>query len=356
MSETVDRLSRRTAKSGKLDYSPTEVLHETSQTRLTAVAWFIPHDSSPDELRVKIEGFTRRGKQPWALDKEKTIRLTEHACRQLHKFIGSHMALATADSTGDYLMLRMADGQVALGNHDPQQVVGALMQVLSQPDLVRHLAGTELTHELASALRGSLRLQEMRAAVAQLRAHLDGGEASEQVYQTWCENHCWAFGNAYVMRDSVRCISPGDNLDLLLPGVFAGYRDLVELKRPDKDVLVYDKAHRNYYFGSEVSKAIGQCHRYLDVLHEAAERGLRDHEEVVAYHPRATIVVGRSHDWNEQQQRTLHGLNRRMNGITVMTYDHLLAQGERLLEMMAPSEEAAGPEPGGMTDEEDITW
>jgi hypothetical protein len=123
-----------------------------------------------------------------------------------------------------------------------------------------------------------------------------------------------------------------------LPNVIAGYRDIVELKRPDKDVLLYDPAHKNHYFSAEVSKAIGQCHRYLDILHEAAKHGLLDHKEVVAYHPRATIVIGRSNGWDEEQQRALHGLNRRLHGITVMTYDHLLAQGERLLDMMSPGQ------------------
>ncbi|MCC8471884.1 Shedu anti-phage system protein SduA domain-containing protein, partial [Xanthomonas phaseoli] len=180
-----------------------------------------------------------------------------------------------------------------------------------------------------------------------------GREVGEQVYQAWCEKHCWAFGNAYVIRDEVRNISSGDSLDLLLPNIIAGYRDIVELKRPDKDVLVYDSAHRNYYFSADVSKAIGQCHRYLDILHEQAKHGLLDRKEVVAYHPRATIVIGRSNEWDEEQQRSLHGLNRRLHGISVMTYDHLLAQGERLIEMMSPSASEALV-PAAIDD--DIPW
>ncbi|HDS1612464.1 TPA: DUF4263 domain-containing protein, partial [Stenotrophomonas maltophilia] len=188
------------------------------------------------------------------------------------------------------------------------------------------------------------------------RSTLGRGESAEQVYQSWCERHCWAFGNAYVVRDEVRAITTGDNIDLMLPSVIAGYRDIVELKRPDMDVLLYDRAHKNYYFSADVSKAIGQCHRYLDMLHDFADKGLVDHKEVVAYHPRATIVIGRSHDWTDEQQRALHGLNRRMHGITVITYDHLLAQGERLIEMMVPTAglEAAAVE--AVEPDDDIPW
>jgi hypothetical protein len=91
-----------------------------------------------------------------------------------------------------------------------------------------------------------------------------------------------------------------------------------------------------------VSSAIAQCHRYLDVLHEEVRQGLpRDHPEIVAYHPRATIVVGRSETWSETQQRALHGLNARLHSITVMTYDHLLAQAEALLANLTPRPDTA---------------
>jgi hypothetical protein len=73
-------------------------------------------------------------------------------------------------------------------------------------------------------------------------------------------------------------------------------------------VLHYDRAHRNYFFSQDTSRAIGQCHRYLDVLHEEAAQGLRDHPEIVAYHPRAIVVIGRSVTWDADTLRALHGL------------------------------------------------
>lgn len=124
-----------------------------------------------------------------------------------------------------------------------------------------------------------------------------------------------------------------------------GHRDIVELKRPDMEVLVYDETHRNFYFAAEASKAIGQCHRYLDVLHEKASKGLDDHPEIVAYHPRATIVMGRSHDWLADKSKALHGLNRRLNGITLITYDQLVAQGERLVAMVVDDSAESSKDP-----------
>jgi hypothetical protein len=136
------------------------------------------------------------------------------------------------------------------------------------------------------------------------------------------------------VRDEVRSISATDSVDFLMPSVLGGLRDIVELKRPDMTVLSFAASHRSYYFSADVSKSIGQCHRYLDVLREEAVHGLRDHPEVIAYHPRATIVIGRSSGWSDDQHRALRGLNARMSGITVMTYDHLLGQGQRAVDLL----------------------
>lgn len=322
---------------------------------MVVVPFFVPH-SDHTELAVKIVTYIKNAPPlEWSVVEEKSISMKEEAARRLLAALRDHLKVAGEQEDGSYLLIRVSEGTAQLGNHDPAKVAQALTNVLAQEDVLQHLVDTELSSELVTALRGAIRLKEMRAAVAQLRELLNSGERSEHVYQKWCETHSWAFGNAYVVRDEVRQISEGDSLDLLLPSVIAGYRDIVELKRPDMAVLNWDDTHRNYYFAADASKAIGQTHRYLDVLHEVASKGLRDHPEIVAYHPRAIIVIGRSDQWREERLRALHGLNRRLSGITVMTYDQLLAQGERLIQMLEspPSdEEFEVPEPYWDDDEE----
>lgn len=213
------------------------------------------------------------------------------------------------------------------------KIITAVVAALGQKGIGARIASANLTDEFVESFRVAIRVAELKKAVDELRRHLDAGTTSENVFQDWCERHSWAFGNAYVARDPLRNISPGDQLDLLLPTIL-GFRDIVELKRPDMAVLRYDKSHRNYYFSAESSAAIGQCHRYLDVLHEEAAKGLRDHPHIVAYHPLARVVIGRSREWDPEKTRALHGLNRRMHGITLMTYDHLLEQCEQLLKTL----------------------
>lgn len=140
-------------------------------------------------------------------------------------------------------------------------------------------------------------------------------------------------------------MSRTDDVDILLPRVLTGYRDIVELKRPDHPVLRHDPGRGVYRWSSEASQAIGQCHQYMDHLHEDAAGGLRGRPEIVAYHPRATIVIGRSTDWPDDAHRALAGLNQRLVGITLMTYDHLLAQGEELIRLFTAEAEASADSP-----------
>jgi hypothetical protein len=333
--DSVHAVTREPAARTNVSYSEATVLSETSKRRIVMVPFFIKH-TDRTELATKIITYQKAPPpNEWAILEEKSVSLSEAASRELYRALGVHLSVAKENTDGSFLVIRIAEGTAALGDHDPTIVAAALMRVLAQPEIVSHLQEAELGDALIGALRGAIRLREMVSAVQELRTHLSEDQGDEAVYQNWCQRHTWAFGNAYVMTDEVREISPGDHLDLLLPSVITGYRDIVELKRPDSNVLMYDSAHRNFYFSADVSKAIGQCHRYLDVLHDVAASGLRDHPEIVAYHPRAIIVIGRSAGWSEDKLKALHGLNSRLTGLTVMTYDQLLAQGERLVELLS---------------------
>lgn len=331
------KITIREASSGKVRYGNSVVLHESSRQRITFLPYFISR-SDHIELAIKIQTFEKQhGPNSWSLTDKKSVNLGGNATAQLLDELNKHLAVSKEQSNGSFVVLRLGGQSTDVSGHDPQAIASALAKVLSQKEIAAHLQTRELSDELLGSLRAAIRLREMQNAVADLREKLSSEQSDEKIYQEWCQNHSWAFGNAHVVNDDIRTISPSDSVDLLLPTVITGYRDLVELKRPNMDVLRFDKSHRNHYWSSDVSQAIGQCHRYLDVLHEVAANGLRDHPEIVAYHPRAIIVIGRSNDWNNDQLKSLHGLNHRLKDVTVMTYDQLLAQGERLLSILSPT-------------------
>ncbi len=333
------KISKVKAKKESVSFSKPTVIHETSKSKVTFMPFYIQR-SSGEELSIKIQTYKKADPpQNWVDVEEKSISLKEPAARLLLKSLKEHLAVTGEEGgDGEYLVIKVSDGTASLENINPEEVTRAILNVLNQKDILEHLKDTELNEELLSAFRGSIRLQELKSAVLELRNYLDSGEVNEKTYQDWCDKHSWAFGNAYIMRDEVRSISATDSVDLILPSSISGFRDIVELKRPDMGILNYDSGHRNYYLTSELSKAIGQVTRYLDVFADEAQNGLRDNPEVVAYHPRATIVIGRSNEWDEDKHRAMHGINRRLSGISIMTYDHLLRMGERLVDFFSSPE------------------
>lgn len=309
------------------------ILSESSRTKVVLWGWYI-HHSDHIEFSAKIQTL-RKSQNDWFELEDKTITLSSEATLKLAYELPKLVCAAQEGSPGDYLIVKLTEDNADLDRLNPDEVIASLFNVLNRKPIIEHLNGKELGSELARALQYSVRLSEMKAAMLELRELLDSGEALEKHYQSWCEKHPWAFGNQFVVSDEIRSIGIHDQVDMLVPRILAGFRDIIELKRPDMEILAYDAAHRDYYFTRDASMAIGQCHRYLDKFVEAARHGLDDASHIVAYHPEATIVMGRMKGWDQEKNKALHGLNSRLSGVRLITYDHLLAQGDNLVEYLS---------------------
>ncbi|MFG2863577.1 Shedu anti-phage system protein SduA domain-containing protein [Streptomyces sioyaensis] len=301
---------------------------------IEAIPWFIPHRNSPTELSMKLVRTDKRSGEQC----EMTLKSEDLYVLKSH--IAQALSVSEQDEDGQYLVLRTD----TLGTQPDasDDAIGAIGSALESRHFAARLVHQVNPETLAKAFSAAVRIGELRAAVTELEEHLAEGRHREDVFQDWCERHAWAFGNAYVTRDDQRVIGIGDHVDILMKSAASGLRDVYELKRPDKDVILYDDTHQNWYWSAHTAKAIGQCHRYLDTLHRAAEFGLQPaRPDIIAYHPRAVVIIGRSHDWEEAKLRALHGLNSRMHGITVMTYDQLVSQCHALLSHVTAAEAGA---------------
>ena len=283
----------------------------------------------------------RRARSGFRVGSPAEFTLTQEETQHLIRVLREGLTLADVSQDGEFVLVRV-DGKDIETMGQPLEVAQSLTALLNDKGFVERLLQSPDGSEALTAVQFSARLAELHDAVDILETALNEGQQGEQFYQEWCEKHSWAFGNVYAMRDDVRNIALGDQVDLLMATTANGFRDIFELKRPDRDAISWDQTHRSFYWTTEASKAIGQCHRYLDALHESAAKGLRDHPEVVAYHPRAVIVLGRSADWDEDKHRGLHGLNSRLHGITVLTYDQLLLQAKQLLNSMESDDGQSG--------------
>jgi hypothetical protein len=340
MSPDTPKHTRATASSGRVDFTESVVIRggPRATTHLEAHATFIPRSSGDAEVCLKLAYWkTKKGEFRVGFPAEFT--LTKNEVIALRDYIDTSLALSNTEN-GQYLMIKLDSAEsTQVAQRDAALVSGALLRLLSNPQLTDTLAELPNAEQLLEGLQTAVRIRSLSSAVEELRDAMNTGVTDEQFYQTWCENNAWAFGNMYVMRDDVRTIALGDSVDVLVERTTDRFRDIFELKRPDMSVLKYDTNHRSYYWARETSRTIGQCHRYIDALHEQAATGLRDHPEIIAYYPYATIVIGRSNDWGADQLKALHGLNARLHSLRVITYDHLLEQAERSLAVLELSDD-----------------
>jgi hypothetical protein len=318
------------AASGKLAHGDPVVLRDSKQMHIEVKPFYVPRTGG-EELTIKIASQKKAEGTPFRVGTPAEINLKHDEIVTLHEALHRFLAV-TDEEDGRYVVIRLDEGERVQARK--------LAAVLSQPGVAARLTAEDLNAEVAFALAAPVRIRDLEAAVAELRYLLESGDAEEATYQDWCDRHHWAFGNVYVARDDVRTIALGDQVDLLMKSSLNGLRDVYELKRPNMKVLGYDETHKSFYWSRDTTMAIGQCHRYLDALHEGAANGLRDHPEITAYHPRAVIVIGRSVDWSDNKHRALHGLNARLHGIQVQTYDHLLAQAEATLALIRGDEKS----------------
>lgn len=334
----ISNANKVTAKSGRLHYSEPIVISENTRTKIEAIPYFIDY-SGEEKLTLKINFFTKTPtSRQWEHNKQKSFSLADSTVPKLKRAIDQFEALVGRPADAQYLLVPLGEESLQIGRTDKAKAVQALLNALSDPQILAHLDLGKLTDEVAQALKGKVRIAEMERATTQLELMLSSDENAEILYQKWFDEHYWVLGNAYVAKDDLRSISATDRVDLLMHHTASGMRDIIELKRPNMPVLHFDNAHRNFYFSADVSSAIGQCHRYLEVFSEEASLGLRDAPHIVAHYPEAVVVIGRSEGWPADKQKALRGLNSRLNGIKVMTFDHVLAQARALLDCVRPAE------------------
>jgi hypothetical protein len=316
-------IERKLAQSGNVSYAEPVVIHETTEKTTKFVPYSVAR-SAGHEFNAKIECHLRSKLAPTS------ISFNSDDLRKLYAALAQYQAVMTDDSDGTFISFRIKDGQ--LSGAEPESLFAGVMALLATPSMIRQIS--ERPGSLTDSLRSAMRIAELRSALGELRAYLDNDENREHIYQAWIERHSWVFGAEYLEMDKVRSIAARDNVDVIVARATNGFRELVELKIPGMKVLNYDQKHRNYYFSAEVSEAIGQVARYLEKFAEYAANGLDDFPNVIAFHPVATIVIGRSNEWSRDQHRALHSLNAHLRDIQIITFDYLLRRGERLLEII----------------------
>jgi hypothetical protein len=118
------------------------------------------------------------------------------------------------------------------------------------------------------------------------------------------------------------------------------YLDILEIKTPQTPVLREDSSRGNYYFDTEISKAVVQTENYIENVarHADAIRSflLDEHGLAIkAVRPRGIILAGDARHFTAQKQRDdFRLLSQGIKNVSLITYDELLTRLQNYIKVL----------------------
>lgn len=120
--------------------------------------------------------------------------------------------------------------------------------------------------------------------------------------------------------------------------------DVIEIKTHLKNAVVWDSSHENFYFSSELSKAIIQTTNYMDAIRSVKFQSDRDKRKVTEYtdeenlhYPRGIIIISSARKLStrnlgsEQLNRDFTTLRNSVTNIQILTFDEILDIADQYL-------------------------
>lgn len=315
---------KRTANESFDRAKPIEI-HRTSAKVVTLTLATVKHKTQGPRMSATLGQFDPRQPQ----DDGPCIRLDEDDVEVLAEVLRRAAPVMTAGEDGRYVV-------TPVGAEVTPASIEALISALSgDAKMFETLAADDRLYRLQEAVSHLGRLATLKRSIAELEDAVARKESSESFYQKWCEKNSWAFGFTYMKADDLHAISRSDRIDLLLPRLFGGYRDLVELKTPTVKVL--EKVRHFYVLSRNASEALGQSLHYMSRLQHAAyyQGGLQDATHIRAHRPRAIVVIGSSADWNQEMKQAWQEHNTAITDVQLWTFEELIECGRRSISVLA---------------------
>ncbi len=203
--------------------------------------------------------------------------------------------------------------------------------------------------EILKELKEKSNIYFYQSKLSELQDRLTGDTKYKETsgknsWQSWIYSNHWIFGVNYRKPIGKEKVGFNQIPDYLFPTV-DGFIDILEIKLPNKNVIVEDADHAgSYRWSGDTNEAIGQVVNYLSELElhqleirEKLERTYckENNIEIFSIKPRAFIVIGTKEDWGEYQKEAFRKLNYCLHGIEVLTYSDLQQRGQNIVQLYA---------------------
>jgi hypothetical protein len=175
-------------------------------------------------------------------------------------------------------------------------------------------------------------IDTLRSLEADFRNAIEQGHP-ESWWQTYIKGKILIIQQGYIrVLDKVNIAVAGTKFPDFLLVTHDGYLDILEIKKPDTNLLKHDKSRDNYHWDIEMSKAIIQVENYIEGVNRIGDQlciELKDKHgiDLRVLRPRGVILAGNSRSLTLQKEKNdFRLLSLSLKNITVVTYDELLAR------------------------------
>ncbi|MDP2925369.1 MAG: DUF4263 domain-containing protein [Nanoarchaeota archaeon] len=166
---------------------------------------------------------------------------------------------------------------------------------------------------------------------------------SEQNWQKFFRTYIQVFNPTYATIFEKKNISLSGAFPDFVPIDIYGYLDIYEIKKPNTKLLILDRSRKNYYWSSELSKAISQVENYIDSavrLGPSIRENIKKIEDIdiKVVKPRGFIIAGaRGQLKGEKMEDDFRILNESMKNIEIILFDDILNNLKSLFERIKNS-------------------
>lgn len=181
-------------------------------------------------------------------------------------------------------------------------------------------------------LKAKAQIKTLKGLAADLEREIPR-EHPEAWWQSYVKSNILLLQQGYITAIEKLNTTIGDTRfpDFLLV-THDNYLDVMEIKKPNTPILRPDSSRGNFYFDSEISKAVIQTENYIDNItkqQDTLRSFLKDKHglEIRAVRPRGIIVAGDSRTFKTPKEGVdFRLLSQGIKTLTILTYDELLTR------------------------------
>lgn len=182
---------------------------------------------------------------------------------------------------------------------------------------------------LLPVIKAKTQITTLKKISLEIKKNLSSSK-SESWWQTYISKNILLIQQGYIFCIEKLNVAIGDTKypDFILI-THDSFLEIMEIKKPQTNLMKLDQGRNNYYWDVEISKAICQVENYIDLITREADRirnYIRDEYgiDINVVRPRAIILAGNSSQLTTKKSKEDYRLLSQSNkNISFLTYDEL---------------------------------